>query len=307
MISRSCAASSASSSSWRSSVRVSRSPTCGSASSRSSPSRGALRGNVPSSSPSRQTTRCGTERIGTSVQIVRWPVRKFARVGRPCRRSASSARISGAPSRAACPAASLTTSVSSRCSSERCQPSSGAVAVSASAASARAFAHARHGLRPVQGVDRGLQAVDELRQPPGELDRAAVDVVERQHAAEQPPLVLVHRHADQQPVQPGAPGARAQRGELERRAVLGVQAPADAALGHPVLEARDVVVVEPEALAHRLAVGEVDHLRRGQPLAGEVQDPRDDAEDRVRLAQRAVREPDPQVGQAARRPKPCPS
>jgi hypothetical protein len=140
-------------------------------------------------------------------------------------------------------------------------------------------------LRAVQRVDRGLQPVDELREPPGELDRAAVDVVEREHAAEQPPLVLVHRHADQQPVQPGAPGARAQRGEFERRAVLGVQAPADPALGHPVLEARDVVVVEPEALAHRLAVGEVDHLGRGQPLAGQVQDARDDAEDRVRLAQ----------------------
>ena len=61
---------------------------------RSSPSRGARRGKTPSSRPSRQTTRCGTERIGTSVQIVRWPVRKLARVGRPCRRSASSARTS---------------------------------------------------------------------------------------------------------------------------------------------------------------------------------------------------------------------
>ena len=74
---------------------------------RSSPSRGALRGKTPSSRPSRQTTRCGTERIGTSVQIVRWPVRKFARVGRPCSRSASSARTSAQRERASrAPAAS---------------------------------------------------------------------------------------------------------------------------------------------------------------------------------------------------------
>ena len=35
----------------------------------------------------------------------------------------------------------------------------------------------------------------------------------------------------------------------------------------PLLHPREVVVVEPEAPAHRLAVGEVEHLRRGQPLA----------------------------------------
>ena len=142
MISRSRAASSASSSIWRSSVRESRSPTCGSPSSRSSPSRGALRGNTPSSRPSRQTTRWGTERIGTSVQIVRWPVRKFARVGRPCRRSASSARTSASASVVA-PAAALSpaTSSSSRCSSARCQASRRLVAVRASAAAAIAATH----------------------------------------------------------------------------------------------------------------------------------------------------------------------
>ena len=139
---RSAAAISASSSSWRSSVRASRSPTCASSSSRSSPSRGVRRGNTPSSRPSRQTTRCGTERIGTSVQTVRWPVRKFARVGRPRSRSASTSRSSPRVSGVAWPAASSTRSSSRRCSSPRCQPSSGAVAVSASAAFASAVAHA---------------------------------------------------------------------------------------------------------------------------------------------------------------------
>ena len=57
----------------------------------SSPSGDVRRGNTPSSRPSRQTTRWGTERIGIRVHIVRWPVRKLARVGRPRSRSASSA------------------------------------------------------------------------------------------------------------------------------------------------------------------------------------------------------------------------
>ena len=89
-----------------------------------------------------------------------------------------------------------------------------------------------------------------------------------------------------------------ERVELERRAVGGVEAPADPAVGDPVLHAREVVVVEAEAPADGLAVGEVEHLRGGQPLLGEVEQLRDDAEHRVGLAQRAVGEPDAQVGRA---------
>ena len=72
--------------------------------------------------------------------MVRWPVRKFARVGRPFRRSASSVRSSGSASSVALPAASPTTSSRIRCSSARCQASRGAGSVSASAASASAAA-----------------------------------------------------------------------------------------------------------------------------------------------------------------------
>ena len=86
--------------------------------------------------------------------------------------------------------------------------------------------------------------------------------------------------------------------ELERLAVRGVEAPADAAVGHPLLDAREVVVVEPEAPAHGLAVGQVEHLRGGQALAGEVDQAVDHAEDRVRLAQRAVCQLHAQVGRA---------
>ena len=53
-----------------------------------------LRGKTPSSRPTRQTTRCGTERIGTIVQTVSVPVRKLARVGRgrPAATAAARAR-----------------------------------------------------------------------------------------------------------------------------------------------------------------------------------------------------------------------
>lgn len=42
-------------------------------------------GKTPSSRPIRQTTRWGTDRIGTIVHTVKVPVRKLARVGRPAR------------------------------------------------------------------------------------------------------------------------------------------------------------------------------------------------------------------------------
>ena len=60
----------------------------------SSPSAIRCRGKVASSTPSRQITRCGTERIGSIVHMVSVPVRKFARVARPLNASASRARTS---------------------------------------------------------------------------------------------------------------------------------------------------------------------------------------------------------------------
>ncbi len=158
----------------------------------------------------------------------------------------------------------------------------------------------RHGpgrdrLRSLERGEGGPEPVDELGEAAGEVDRAAVDVVERQHAVDDPLAVLGHRHAEQEPVEPAPPRAGRDVGELERRAVLRVEPPADPALGDPVLEPADVVVVEPEAAADRLAVGEVEHLRGGQPRVGEVEQAGDGAEHRVGLAQRAVGEPDAQV------------
>ena len=79
----------------------------------------------------------------------------------------------------------------------------------------------------------------------------------------------------------------------------GVEAPADPRLGDPLLDARDVVVVEAEAAAHGAAAGEVDDLGRGQAAVGEDEQLGDDAEDRVGLSQRAVGEAHAQVGRPA--------
>ena len=193
--------------------------------------------------------------------------------GRPCSRSASSARISGSASaRAVAGGLVARRRRAAAAAPSAARPPVASVAVSASAASRQRLGPRRDGLRPVQRVDRGLQPVDELREPPGEVDRAAVDVVERQHAAEQPLLVLVHRHADQQPVQPDAPRPRGQRGELERRAVLGVQPPADAARRRPSPRSRAMSSSSSRKrrrTGSRLAKSIT--WRRGQPLTGQLE------------------------------------
>jgi hypothetical protein len=277
-------------------ARGSRSPTRGSSRRRSSPSRGALRGNTASSRPRRQTTRWGTERIGTSVQKVRCPVRKFARVGRPCSRSSMSARISESASATGVPPASWSMSSSRRCSSARCQASRSVVAVSRSAAVAIDCVHAATDFGAVRSSSVTRSRSTSSASRPGEVDRAAVDVVERQDPVDQAAVVLGHRHADEDALQARVPRAVLDGVQLERRAGPASSPPAHAALGDPLLQAHEVVVVEAEAPAHRVASGEVEHLRRGHPVVGELEQLRDDTEHGVGLAQRAVGEPDAQVG-----------
>ncbi|CFE46738.1 Uncharacterised protein [Mycobacterium tuberculosis] len=138
----------ASSSNCRSSERMSRSPVIGSRASTSSPSGWLSRGNTPSSRPTRHTTRCGTERIGTIVQTVSVPVRKLARVGRPASCASKSARTSGSRnSGAAREPARASTSANSRCTCARCQPSLQAVSRSIPVASASS--HATNGRAPL--------------------------------------------------------------------------------------------------------------------------------------------------------------
>ena len=112
-------------------------------------------------------------------------------------------------------------------------------------------AQSASGLLSRSACHRVAEARDQLGEAPGELDRAAVDVVERQHAREQPLAVLGHRHAEQQPPQSRLPGAAVDAAEPVARAVGGVEPPADPGLRDPVLQPGQIVVVEPEAPADR--------------------------------------------------------
>ena len=138
-------------------------------------------------------------------------------------------------------------------------------------------------LRRAEAVEGSLKPIHQLGEPARDVDRPAVDVVEREDVVEQPLLLLGHGDADQEPVHPRAPRPRGERVELERLSVRGVEPPPDATRRDPVLDASEVVIVEPEPPPHRLLVGEVEHLRGGQPLVDEVEQPPDDAEHRVRL------------------------
>ncbi len=93
------------------------------------------------------------------------------------------------------------------------------------------------GLRAGEGGERLLQPRHQLRQAAGEVDRPALDVVEREHAAQQPLAVLGHGHAEQHAVQAGAPGVRLEGVEPERGAVVGVEAPAHPGGRDPLLPA----------------------------------------------------------------------
>ena len=78
-------------------------------------------------------------------------------------------------------------------------------------------------------------------------------------------------------------------------AVLAVEAPADVGLAHPAGDVLEVVVGEPEAGAHRRGLGEVEHLAGRGPAAGEGEQLRRDAEQRVGLDERSVGEAHPQL------------
>ena len=140
-----------------------------------------------------------------------------------------------------------------------------------------------------------VQALEELGEAAGEIDVAAADVVERKHSPEQPLSLLRHRHAHQHAIPARLPRVRRQPVEPVRGTLRRIEAPAHAAVARPLRDPREVVVVEAEAPADRRAPRQVEHLRGGQPAAGEVEQLGDDAEHRVGLAQRAVGEAHVQV------------
>ena len=76
------------------------------------------------------------------------------------------------------------------------------MAVSASAAWAIASAQPSMLFGPRSALERGPDAVDQLGEPACEVDRAALDVVDRQHAPVQPPAGLAHGDAEQDRCRP---------------------------------------------------------------------------------------------------------
>ena len=195
----SCAAQTASRNSCRSSLRGSRSPVRGSRASRSSPSATAWRGKLPSSMPSRQTTRCGTDRIGTRVQTVSVPVRNPARVGRPARRVLQQR---GDVGQAECDVAPGGAVGDRR--PTRAGPASACQGWSGSPRSSTRPVEQPHPLRDRVRARPGRVTVvstrsSEFGEPAGELDVGAVDVVQRQRLAD-PPRSVLHRDAEQHPV-----------------------------------------------------------------------------------------------------------
>ena len=275
---------------------------------RSSPSRSMWRGKLPSSSPSRHTTRCGTERIGTSVQTVRWP---GAEVGprrpalqavghhRPHIVTAEPTGLTSSPVVASRPARRGAAASWARCQLSR------VVVARHRVGDARQVSAQRRSVPSGEVIERRSQAVHELGEAPGQLDVAAVDVVEGEDPAEEPLALLGHGHAQQYAVEPRLPGVRSDAGRAgtargaRRRSPSARPAP----LTHSSTRNRSSSL-KPEPAADRLAARQVEHLGRRDPAPWRDRAPRPDADDRIGLPERAVGQPDPRF-RWGRRPGRC--
>ena len=147
---------------------------------------------------------------------------------------------------------------------------------------------------PVHPVGDRPQPCEALRQPAGEVDAGAPDVVERQRGAEEPVGVVADRDPGEHAVETEGPGVLHVALEAERLAVRGVEGPADAGVLHPPGDGLEVGVGEPEAAAHRIGGQQVQDRAGLGPPPGEVEQTADDGEQRVGLGQRPVGQPDPE-------------
>ena len=143
--------------------------------------------------------------MGTRVQMVSWPVRKLALVGRPLSwapsSDATSPRTSGASLVASPAVASPTTSSSRYCSWARCQASPPAVAQSESAAAAITSAQAATGLLPENVATARSSRVNQLGVAAGQVKVTTFDVVEGHHAGHEPLVGVGHGGPEQGSVQ----------------------------------------------------------------------------------------------------------
>ena len=133
----------------------------------------------------------GMERIGTSVHTVRWPVQKLARVGRPLQAVGQDRAhvVAAEGDRADRPAfRGLADQVVEERRQLRALPGVGRASSPSGSrrCAARVSAQASTGTVAGEGVERSSEAIEELGQAAGQLDVAAVDVVERERLAEEP-------------------------------------------------------------------------------------------------------------------------
>ena len=206
------------------------------------------------------------------------------------------ARMSEGPSRVrpASVPASAPMVASCRRSSVRCHRSSPAHLGQALDRVEQPGQPVRQALLAGEPVGARTQPVDELREATGQFDLRRSDVVEREGETHPVAVLLGHRHPEQDPVDPGPPGVLRQTLEAEVRAVLGVDRPPDAGLAHPVGDRLQVRVGESEPPAHRRKGGQVEDLGCGGPAPGEIRQPQRRGQQRIRLTQRPIGQPDPQ-------------
>ncbi len=145
-----------------------------------------------------------------------------------------------------------------------------------------------------EGFDDVLQPVDVLGELAGEFDAVAADVVERQGGVDPGVRVVGHRHSREDAVDAETPCVLDEV-DAVRLAVVAVEAPADVGLPHPAGDVLEVVVGESEAGADRRRLREVEHFAGGGPTAGEGEQLRCDAEQRIGLDERPVGEAHPKL------------
>ncbi len=151
-------------------------------------------------------------------------------------------------------------------------------------------------------VDGRRQTRDEVGQATGDGDVVALDIERRDIARCEADVVVAHRHSHEHPVDRGPPRVA---GELPREAprlaVAAVEAPAHVGPGDPIRDGPEGVVVEVEALADRRQRNELQHLRGCEPARDQREERVERREDRVRLAQGAVRDTVEEPGRGAAR------
>ena len=247
--------------------------------------------------------------MGTNVQIVMSPVRKFALVGRPRNRSVSSALASDRSSSMG-PLAARSPPPVSRFCAPPVRSTGDVVERAADLFVLPGFVRGRRRqpcrppgqgigpslrrLWPDQFVEGNPQAVDHLGHAAGQVDVVTGEVTKGEHPSKQP-LVLRHGHSEEEPVDAGSPRTGFDAVQFPGFAVWAVEAPTDARPGQPTLYPGKSLLagVQAEAPGHRFSRRKVEHLRGRYPAAGQFEQVGGHGQHRVGLSQRAVGEPRP--------------